>query len=1840
LVTKKYIALVLCFVAACGFDQKKFDDRKCNADPDCRPDQTCTNNFCTQVQCVAAADCGASNEFDCTAGLCVARDCLGPSDCSLGYACTDGFCRASFNVVSVMAVSQGSIMVTFDAPPDPTTATTLDNYTVGGLTLSGTPVVSGNTVTITTAAQAFRTYTLIVANVTRASDGVPLTVATSGFTGRPPFDVSSAGATSNTSILVAFDAPPDPAAAMTLSNYSIPGLTVIGMPMLFGTTVLIATSPQTATPYTVTVSNVVRSADSEPLLVASATFTGRTDFDVASAASTSSGSITVTFNAPPNAAQATTLANYSVGGLALLGTPSLSGNTVTILTSPQTAAVYTVSVTGVTRASDAEPLTVGVASFFGIPPFDVASAASAGSVSMTVTFDFPPNVAQATTLGNYSVPGLTLSGTPTLAGNTVTIATSTQSATTYTVTVSGVARASDTEPLSTNSATFTGRPPFDVAGGASTSAHTISVTFDAPPNGGQATTLANYSVPGLTLSGIPALVGNTVVIATAPQTASSYTVTVSNVTRASDAEPLTGTMATFTGRAPFDVASASSLTSHSIRITFDAAPNAAEATTLGNYAVPGLTLSGTPTLAGNVVTVATSPQSGTAYTVTVSNVTRATDAEPLTIASANFTGRLPFDVASATSTTSHSITVSFDAAPNAGQATTLANYTVPGLTLTGTPTLAGNIVTITTLAQSATPYTVTVSGVTRAGDAEPLTTASATFNGRTPFDVTNASSTTAHVITVTFDAPPNAVQATTLANYSVLGLTLSGTPSLSGSTVTIATSPQAATSYTVTVSGVTRATDAEALTVNSASFTGRSAFNVASAAAVASDTITVTFDAPPNASQATTITNYSVPGLTLSGAPSLSGNTVTILTSPQAASTYTVTVSTVTRALDGEPLTVTAANFTGRTPFNVTSAASITSGKITVTFDAPPTSAEATVVANYDVPGLTLGTATLAGNVVTITTSPQSAITYTVTVSGVTRASDGENLTTTSASFTGRTRFNVASAASITSHSITVTFDAPPNAGQATTLGNYAVPGLTLSGAPVLAGSTVTITTSPQSNASYVVTVSNVTRASDAEALTLKTASFTGRTPFDVVSAASTSSTSITVTFDAAPNAAAATTVGNFSVAGLTLSSPTLIGNTVTLTTSPQSAVSYGVSVSNVTRASDAEALTVAGATFTGRAPFDVASAASASNLSITVTFDAPPNAAQATNINNYSVAGLALSGTPSLSGSTVTITTASQLVTSYTVVVSGVTRNSDGELLTTTSAGFTGRSGFNVASAASTGRTTITVTFDAPPTMAQATTLGNYSVSGGLALSGMPVLAGNTVTITTATQAPGNYTVTVSNVTRASDSTPLTVTTATFTHASFNVASAVAVSHTSLTVTFDAPPTAAQATTLGNYSVPGLTLSGTPSLSGNTVTITSAGQSNTSYTVTVNNVTRASDGEPLVTKTATFTGRASFDVASAAGPTSASITVTFNAAPDPTQAATLAAYAVPGLTLIGTPLLSGNTVTIQTSQQSNVNYTVTVTGVTRASDGEPLTGKTATFAGNPVAIATVTNVVVQSTNPSNGTIYYNTGTVTVVISGTDFAFVTCLTGVALNDLDGAGAGVNTHPTSCTVDSDTQITATFPSGVRTNGNLGWDVRVTNSAGTNTTSAVKLVPKAGLLISEVYIGATANNSAEFLQLYNPTANSLNMSTLGMAIHLRSGGGSTDNNMALTIVNATVPSHHFVMIASTASSSNSWWSHRDVTYNTAAIPYELASSRCAYVSLSATAQSKVLDKVGWNVSSGTSREGTALPDIFNDNSVQRKPAGGAGAATDTDNNNSDFNAQNTSITVWGTADPAQP
>lgn len=171
-------------------------------------------------------------------------------------------------------------------------------------------------------------------------------------------------------IAITFTDPPDPAEALVSANYTFePPLGLAGNAMVSGTTVTFGTQQQQGVMYRLTVAGVTRQGDGVALTEASTTFVGHTPFNVASAASTGVQSVVLAFDAAPDPAQATTLANYSINdpnALDLSGTPQLSGNAVTLTTSPQSVVDYDVDVFNVTRASDHEPLYFTAGSFVGM----------------------------------------------------------------------------------------------------------------------------------------------------------------------------------------------------------------------------------------------------------------------------------------------------------------------------------------------------------------------------------------------------------------------------------------------------------------------------------------------------------------------------------------------------------------------------------------------------------------------------------------------------------------------------------------------------------------------------------------------------------------------------------------------------------------------------------------------------------------------------------------------------------------------------------------------------------------------------------------------------------------------------------------------------------------------------------------------------------------------------------------------------------------------------------------------------------------------------------------------------------------------------------------------------------------------------------------------------------------------------------------------------------------------------------------------------------------------------------------------------------------------------------
>jgi hypothetical protein len=950
--------------------------------------------------------------------------------------------------------------------------------------------------------------------------------------------------------------------------------------------------------------------------------------------------------------------------------------------------------------------------------------------------------------------------------------------------------------------------------------------------------------------------------------------------------------------------------------------------------------------------------------------------------------------------------------------------------------------------------------------------------------------------------------------------------------------------------------------------------------------------------------------------------------------------------------------------FDVTAALATGGAHVRVTFDSSPTASEAADASHYQIPGLTVLGAVASGTTVVLQTSVQTATTYTVTVSGVTRASDSEPLTMASADFTGRPPFTVASAASTGEVSLTVTFDAPPNPIQAAKLANYAVPGLTLSGAPLLSGSTVTLATSGQAATTYTITVTNVTRASDGEPLATPSAMLAGTpvlpptvTNVDIVSTLpdngrtpyNTGVTTVRITGTEFLSVTCPTGVAldDQDAAGVVVATHpsrcSVTGPTVITADFPAGIRTHGATGWNV------RVTNTAGTNATSDVPFaplagllvsEVVTGTSASSDHELVEVYNPTSTPIDPRTGGSGI-GLHLhlrSSTGSDSGKTLTAVTSGPIPAHGFLLIASQ-ESATGEPWSTH---------IDFTYSASSGNTlvpngavylSLSSTHDAK--VLDEVGWGTQPAPGfeGTAAANVPVDSsavrkpgGGVGHATDSDDNSADLTVVASLVTPKGTTDPIEP------GPTFNVVGAAATSASRVTVTFDLPPDATQAQMPGNYTIAGLSVLGA-SVAGNVVTLTTSVQAAAPYTVNVANVTRALDGLALTTASADFTGRAPFDVSSATSTSDVSVVVAFDAPPDPTQAETAGNYVISGLSVTGA-ILSGSTVTLTTSGQGAGPYTVTVSAVTRASDGEPLTIAGADFAGTPVVVPTVTDVAVISTSPDNDAVAFNTGNATVKITGTGFETTVCPGAVALDDLDGAGAAVGTVAQSCTVDGPTQITAVFGPGIRTRGATGWNVRVTNLAGTNTTSAVPFVPVAGLLVAEIYTGTAGATDHEYLEVYNPTGTVIDPVQLGLHLHIRSSTG-TDTNKPLTAVTArAIPAHGFLLLASSKSAAGDpWLTHIDYTYS-ATSGNSLVANGGAYLSLSTAPDAFVLDKVGWGAQAAPGFEGNASLNIPSGESAQRRPSGASGHGTDTDDNAADFLPPSTTLEGLGTGDPPAP
>jgi len=153
----------------------------------------------------------------------------------------------------------------------------------------------------------------------------------------------------------------------------------------------------------------------------------------------------------------------------------------------------------------------------------------------------------------------------------------------------------------------------------------------------------------------------------------------------------------------------------------------------------------------------------------------------------------------------------------------------------------------------------------------------------------------------------------------------------------------------------------------------------------------------------------------------------------------------------------------------------------------------------------------------------------------------------------------------------------------------------------------------------------------------------------------------------------------------------------------------------------------------------------------------------------------------------------------------------------------------------------------------------------------------------------------------------------------------------------------------------------------------------------------------------------------------------------------------------------------------------------------------------------------------------------------------------------------------------------------------------------------------ILISEVMAGKQGNNNYEFIELYNPGDNLIDLQ--GRSLWYRLATSDDDLPVYSWETRSLVPPHgHYLLIRS----------GEDLGLPADAFFTQGLNTSGGGLTLR-DASGSTEDSLGWGIAPEGFLEGVAAPIIQNDYSLERKPGGDAGNTSDTDNNDVDFLAQ---------------
>lgn len=165
----------------------------------------------------------------------------------------------------------------------------------------------------------------------------------------------------------------------------------------------------------------------------------------------------------------------------------------------------------------------------------------------------------------------------------------------------------------------------------------------------------------------------------------------------------------------------------------------------------------------------------------------------------------------------------------------------------------------------------------------------------------------------------------------------------------------------------------------------------------------------------------------------------------------------------------------------------------------------------------------------------------------------------------------------------------------------------------------------------------------------------------------------------------------------------------------------------------------------------------------------------------------------------------------------------------------------------------------------------------------------------------------------------------------------------------------------------------------------------------------------------------------------------------------------------------------------------------------------------------------------------------------------------------------------------------------------------------------------LVISEVQVRSVADADDEFVELYNPTGSTVDLS--GMRLTRKTDTGSTENNLVASLSGTIAPDHYYLVAKPGASLSVT----PDVVYSASSSAISGDNTIILYAD---QAKTTVVDMVG--MGTAVASESATIGNPPNGGSVERKaqpgsdatsmgPGGAdefAGNAQDSDNNSADF------------------